>query len=245
MRKSREIRWKIDAKYTAETMPLDRLAEYLRHLATMLGEPHHLHLLKMETASANAVLRMDGEAVERVRQRGREIRRGIAPSEAMDSYRVVNTMLGEDDGKATLFDGTAEIIPFPGEPLALAEATPIVVPTVHQQGHIDGELIKVGGEKDWVPVQIVPLGSARITGCFAKKPLAKKLGNHLFEAVRLYGRGRWKRTEGGQWELDKFWIDEFDTLFAAPLPSVVAALRSVKTHWRRNPVADILRDVNG
>jgi hypothetical protein len=242
MRKSREIRWKIDAKYTAETMPLDRLAEYLSHLAKMLGEPHHLHLLKMETASANAVLRMDGDAVERVRQRGREIRRGIAPSEAMESYRAVNVMLGEDNGKATLLDGTAEIIPFPGE-IATLEALPVVVPTVHQQGHIDGELIKVGGERDWVPIQARPLGGTKITGCYAKKALAKKLGNHLYESVRLYGRGRWKRTER-QWELDNFWIDEFDLLSAAPLPSVVAALRSVKTHWIKNPVANILRDEN-
>jgi hypothetical protein len=114
MSASREIRWKIDASYTAETMPLDRLAEYLKHLATMLGEPQHLHLIKMETASANAVLRVDGESVEHVRRRGDEVRRGTAPREAMESYRVINIMLQQDKGRATLYEGDAEIIPFRG-----------------------------------------------------------------------------------------------------------------------------------
>jgi hypothetical protein len=34
----REIRWKIDGEFTAETMPLDRLADYLKELAIMLGQ---------------------------------------------------------------------------------------------------------------------------------------------------------------------------------------------------------------
>ncbi len=240
MSTTREFRWKIDAGFTAETMPLDRLAEYLKHLAAMLGEPQHLHLIKMESASANAVLRVDAVMVEHVRQRGGELRRGIAPREAMDSYRAINAMLQEDKGTATLYDGDAEIIPFPG----VGAEQPIVVPSVQQQGHLDGQLIKVGGEKAWVPVQLVPLGDARITGCYAKKDLAKKMGSHLFEPVRLYGRGKWNRNEQGQWEIDRFWIDHFDTLSAEPLPVVVAALRGVKTDWHKTPIADILNDEN-
>jgi hypothetical protein len=34
----RIIRWKIDGSFTAETMPLGRLAEYLKELVTLLGE---------------------------------------------------------------------------------------------------------------------------------------------------------------------------------------------------------------
>lgn len=242
MSTGREIRWKINATYTADTMPLDRLAEYLKHLAGMLGRPEHLHLIRMETASANAILRVDVDSIEHIRQRSNEVRRGIAPREAMESYRAINVMLQQDNGRATLYDDGAEIIPFPGleEPAEQA----IAVPSVQQQGHIDGQLIKVGGEKPWVPVQLVPLGEPRITGCYARKALAKKMGSHLFEPVRLYGRGRWSRTEEGRWKIDKFLIDEFDTLSADPLPSVVASLRSVKTNWHKTPVADILDEEN-
>jgi hypothetical protein len=239
MSMSREIRLKIDASYTAETMPLDRLADYLKHLAGMLGEPHHLHLIKMETASANAVLRVDEEAVEHIRRRGSEVRRGIAPREAMDSYREFNSMLQQDKGTATLYEGDAQIIPFPG---AGAQPQPVVVPSVMQQGHLDGELIKVGGQKPWVPIQLVPMGDARLSGCYARKALAKRMGNHLYEPVRLYGRGRWNRTEQGRWDLDHFWVDNFETLSSETLPSVVAALRGVKTDWHPTPVADILSD---
>jgi hypothetical protein len=244
MSATREIRWKIDAAYTADTMPLDRLADYLKHLAGMLGEAQHLHLIKMENASANAVFRVDVQSIERVRQRGSEVRRGTAPLEAMESYRAINAMLQEDRGKATLYEGDAEIIPFPGMGELAAEPQALVVPSVQQQGHLDGQLIKVGGEKPWVPVQLVPLGGEKITGCYAKKALAKKMGSHLFEPVRLYGRGKWRRTDRGNWEVDKFWIDEFDTLSTESLPSVVAALRNVKTEWHKTPIADIIKDEN-
>ena len=240
MNKAREIRWKIDARFTADTMPLDRLAEYLKHLAVILGDAQHLHLIKMENASANAILRVDGDSIEHIRQRSGEVRRGLAPREAMESYRSINIMLQEDNGSAKLFDGDAEIIPFPG-----GEAEPdVVAPIVQQQGHLDGELIKVGGEKPWVPVQLLPMGGTRISGCYARKALAKRMGNHLYEPVRLYGRGRWKRSQQGNWDIDGFWIDNFETLSNEPLPNVIANLRSIKTDWHPAPIADILNDEN-
>jgi hypothetical protein len=69
-----ELRWKIDGKYTAETMPLARLAEYLRELATMLGESKGLHLLKVETSSAVPILRLDTPSYEQVTRRAFEAR---------------------------------------------------------------------------------------------------------------------------------------------------------------------------
>jgi len=234
-KKLRELRWKIDA-YSADTMPLDRLADYLSELAKMLGDAEHLHLIKVDTGSTVPVLKVDDEAVDRVKQRAEDVKRGIAPVAVMQSYRRINIMLRHDKGKATLWDGTAEIIPFPGyqEPDDLLSG-------VLQRGSLDGQLEKIGGAKSWVPVQLRSLEGGRVSGCYAKKSLAKELGGHLFEPVRLFGRGRWTRTDAGQWVLDKFSIETFERLNSDPLGDVVAALRSIKADWRPNPVAQILK----
>ena len=232
--KRHEFRWKIDA-YSADTMPLDRLAEYLAELADMLGDAEHLHLLKVETSSTVPVLRVDDEAVERVRQRAIDVQRGIAPVAIMQSYRRINLMLRKDKAKATLFEGNAEIIPFPGnqEPNDLLNG-------VMQRGTLDGQLEKIGGANAWVPVKLRSIEGGTVTGCSAKKGLAKELANHLFEPVRLFGRGRWTRTASGQWVLEKFSVETFERLSGDTLGQVVNALRAVKADWRPNPVAEIL-----
>lgn len=112
---------------------------------------------------------------------------------------------------------------------------------VQQRGSLDGILQKVGGVKEWVPVHLRTMDEITVTGCYARRQVAKLLGAHLFEEVRLHGRGRWSRTDSGQWVLDRFWVDTFDVLDDAPLPTVIGNLRALKVRWQKKPVADILR----
>lgn len=236
MSKRHEFRWKIDA-FSADTMPLDRLAEYLSELAGMLGDAQHLHLLKVETSSTVPVLRVDDEAVVRVRQRASEIARGIASVPVMQSYRRINQMLRKDDAKAVLCEDGAEIIPFPGK----QEAEDLLSGVI-QRGSLDGHLEKIGGARPQVPVKLRSMEGSTISGCYAPKALAKQLGAHLFEPVRVFGKGRWTRTAGGQWLLERFTIETFDRLSAEPLGQVVSALRAVRAEWAENPIARILDD---
>lgn len=229
-----EFKWKIDA-YSADTMPLDRLAEYLSELASMLGDAKHLHLIKVETSSTVPVLHIDAEAVERVRQRAMDVKRGTAPVGVMQSYRRINDMLRKDKATATLVEKGAEIIPFPGR----AEPQDLLT-GILQRGSIDGQLEKIGGSRPWVPVKLRSLDGVPVTNCYAKKGLAKALGAHLFEPVRLHGLGRWARTASGHWVLNKFSIETFERLSADSLSDVITALRALKVGWRENPVAEIL-----
>jgi len=48
-----EYRFKIDA-YTPDTMPMSRLAEYMRELSEMLGEPSAVHFERLEPGSTAA-----------------------------------------------------------------------------------------------------------------------------------------------------------------------------------------------
>lgn len=233
MAEPREHRFKIDA-YSVETMPLLRLIEYLRELATVLGENNAIHLVDIEDGSTVPVLKIDDETRERVYQRAAEVRRGIAPREAMLGYRRLNQMLRQDRGIGSLYEkGVAEIIPFPGK-----EELPGSISGIQQQGTLDGKLLKVGGKGKWVPVQL-QTPDETITGCSALRNTAKEMALHLFDDIRLYGRGSWTRTEGGDWILERFLVDNFEPLNPEPLPNVVASLRAIRANWRLNPIAGI------
>lgn len=230
---SREIRWKIDA-YTAETMPLDRLADYMKELAALLGEPSKLHLIRVDSSSTVPVLRVDDDAVERLRQRSDDIRTGRATPAVMQHYRKINRMLREDDTGAALYDGEAQIIPFPGK-----NEPPPILSGLRQQSALDGILLRIGGAKKQVPIQLRTIEDETISHCYAVRSLAKQMGHHLFEPMRLYGRGRWLRTVGGTWEMEDFYVDSFELLSNDPLPYVVAALRSIRSDWSADPIASI------
>src|SRR5690348_14788689 len=101
MTKYREFRWKIGA-YTAETMPFERLLEYLGELRKMLGESEHLHLIKVDSSSTAPVFHVDNdEAAARIEARALAIRTGTAPKEARQSFRKINGMLREDKTDAS------------------------------------------------------------------------------------------------------------------------------------------------
>lgn len=52
-----------------------------------------MHLLKVESISTVTVLRVDPDAAPIVRQRAVEVKGGMAPVAAMQSYRRINQML--------------------------------------------------------------------------------------------------------------------------------------------------------
>lgn len=234
MSEFREFKWKIDA-YSAETMPLERLLEYLRELAIMLDAGKTLHLIRVDSGSTQPIFKVDTENAPGIQARAKAIRIGIAPREALQSYRRINKMLREDATKAVLCEDSTEIIPFPG----IEEEPPQPITGIRQQGAMDGKLVRVGGHRDWVPLLLEAPDETSLTGFWAKRPLAKEIGKHLFETLRLYGQGRWNRSEDGDWRLDHFTVNDFEPIGDEPLPSVVAALRAVKAKWPSDPLAEL------
>ena len=230
----REFRWKIGA-YSAETMPLERLLEYLRELSIMLEAGQELHLVRVDSSSTEPVFKVDPKVAPGVQARARAVRTGIAPRAALRSYRRINKMLREDATSAVLCEDSAEIIPFPG----IEEEPPHAITGIREQGAMDGRLVRVGGHRDWVPLLLEAPNESSLTGFWAKRPLAKEIGKHLFETLRLYGQGRWNRSEEGDWRLDHFTVNDFETIGDEPLPDVVAALRSVRARWPKDPIAEL------
>src|SRR5882724_5586855 len=111
-----EYRFESEA-YTPETIPMARLAEYMRELANILGEPAAVHFNRLEAGSTVLVSNIEREAVPKVRQRTMAVRRREGPSEGLRAYKAINKLLREDNGVGFLKDGRpdgATIIRFPG-----------------------------------------------------------------------------------------------------------------------------------
>ncbi len=109
-----EYRYIIDA-FTPDTLPMARLAEYMRELAVLLGEPERVHFDRLVRGSAVLISKIDQPAVTRVSQRLHGLRDGSAPEDVRKAFRQLDTMLAADNavGRLEGQDG-ADIIEFPG-----------------------------------------------------------------------------------------------------------------------------------
>ena len=111
--------------------------------------------------------------------------------------------------------------------------------TIHQSGELVGEINRIGGSKDIVHITINSEGND-ISNINVNRSLAKYLGKHLFEQIKLYGNGKWERDVEGVWNLIAFTVHRFDILEEIPLSQTVLKLRGLKGEWGKNALSEIL-----
>jgi len=229
-----EYRFRIDA-YTPDTMPMARLAEYMAELSRMLGERDAVHFRRLAVGSTVLIHRIEREAVPKVRARIAHVRAGDGPSEAVRAYESINRLLRDDDAIAVLRDKEHRgiIIRFPGR-----EETQEEFASVKQYGSIDGVVTWVGGSDETAHVTLETEGQ-QVSRIYTTRDIAKALGKHLFEPVRLHGRGRWERDSEGIWRLIDFKTESFEPLDDAPLSAVVSQLRTVPLEWSGDAYSEL------
>ena len=97
-----EFRFEIPA-FTPDTMPIDRLMEYIQQVTILLGDPGEVHLLGIERASTQPVFGVSRTASARVRGRISEVRAGGGSDRRRAAFLQVQRMVEEDgDGPALL-----------------------------------------------------------------------------------------------------------------------------------------------
>jgi hypothetical protein len=230
--------FRIDA-WTPETLPMVRLAEYATCLAKLMGSEAHVHLLKVRRGSAVPEIAIDLTAEPKVRQRLSLVNTADAPDDIKSNWNKVNALLREDNACAVLrVKHGATILEFPGRKTSLSEEV-----IVHEQGELDGVVIRVGGKDSSVPVWLQGEGGEKLE-CNATREIAKQLAQYLFEdPVRVAGNAKWRRTKERVWELAGFDIKSFELLDQTPLNELVTTLRAIETEWSsmEDPQAELRR----
>lgn len=214
--------FRIDA-WKPETLPMARLAEYLVKLSTMFGHKEHVHFMQVRKGSAIPEIAVDHEAAPKVAARLRLVGTPEAPQELKRANQEINRMLREDNASAVLkIKRGGSVLVFPGKKTPLAEEV-----IVHEQGNLDGFVIRVGGKDDSVPVWIEGEGKV-IYKCQTNRDIARQLAAHLFDRpVRVTGSGQWCRTPERKWELEDFKIKSFEILDDRPLEEIINNLRQI------------------
>ena len=234
----REYRFQIDA-FTPQTIPMSRLAEYLKDLATVFGQEKNVHLSKIEGGSTVPVVLIEWEAEPKVRERLKAIKHKEAPVEALDAAKDIDRKLAEDNAKAAIIDpvGT-KIISFPGR----ERATKLEFGPISQPGVFQGVPIRIGGENDPVPVHLEDGQQKYIV--LARRALAKDMAPYLFtNVIRVEGSGRWVRHADGEWEMLAFHATTFRLIDDKDIRSSVAELREIPASWKNldDPLAALER----
>jgi len=241
-----ELVFRIDA-FTPDTIPMARLADYMAALAGLLGNPAGVHFVRLEAGSLGLVQRVERPHRPAVVARLASLSRGEPAADVLRAYRKLDDLLAAD-GATGLLDaqeGSELQIAFPGA----ERPQPRAYGVVRQAGALDGIPIRVGGPGEMVPVHLQRLGEGdRFWTCQAPRPLARRIAQHLFEAVlRLRGEGSWRREPGGVWRLQRFVASDFEVLDDSPLGVVVERLRAVPNDgWRgvEDPFA-LLEELRG
>jgi hypothetical protein len=216
---------------------MSRLAEYLRDLATMLGQEKSVHFVKVEPGSTVPVVRVEWEAEPKVRERVRLVKNREAPDEAMKAAKDIDNRLAQDNARGVLIDPAgAKIIKFPGRD----NLTKLVYGPINQPGTFQGVPIKVGGENDPVPLHLEDGKNKYIV--LVKRSLAKEIAQYLFSAlIRVDGVGRWIRHGDGEWEMLSFHAQTYRLIHDGDIRSDVDHLRKINADWKNldDPLAEL------
>jgi hypothetical protein len=240
----RERKFKIDV-FTPDTLPMERLAEYMLQFAKLLGEPERVHFVEVGTGSAVLRARVEEVADPKVAQRLADASRGQGDPTALKAIQALDDMLANDNAVGQLLDeGGAEIITFQGR----NRPKPLEYGPFREDGVLEGIVIRVGGSGKGTSVPIWLQDRQTVhKSCTAHRPQARKLAGHLYGGLlRVSGTGSWIRLSTGAWLMRSFEIKSFDALDDTPLADVIKQLQGIDgADWGDDPIADLKRIRSG
>jgi hypothetical protein len=215
--------------YAPETMPLNRLMEYLNHLSVVLGSPGDLHLVGIERGSTRPVLAMRHDIAHRARNNARAVAEGGGSATRREAFNNIRRMVAEDGGETAILKAPkgAVILKFPSA--AMGEDQ--VVNSLRQHTSIEGTLVRIGGIGDNAQLLIQEMDGTVIAGSAASRPLAQEMARLIYHPLRVNGDATWHRTEEGKWKITRLLVQSYAPLDERELGEVVAELRAVKIKW--------------
>ena len=193
MTKEEEICLAVDA-FTPDTLPMARLAVYLREFSLLLGNDAYVHLSKVKAGSANIVAYSEPQATPKIKNRINEVLIGAAPKPAMKAHRAIDDLLAEDNAIGHISIGSTTVIEFPGRRRAAREQ----IGPVRRNTTIEGQIFSIGGKDDTINVHL--RNGDKEYRCEVGVDLARKLlGYFRGGKVRIFGACDWYR-------IDSHWV---------------------------------------
>jgi len=239
------LQFKIDG-FTPETLPMERLAAYISELAALFSNNERVHFDKVKKGSALLQAWVEAPAAPKIRQRVSVADSPDAPEDVARAYRNLNQMLREDNSSGVLRRPKgATILKFPGKKAPIIQTFRVV-----EVGTIEGQVIRIGGIDETVPIWIQDRQGNIIKNCHTRnRQTAKELAKHyLGPYVRLEGSGKWLRNQDEKWDLEEFTVNSFEVLDDVPLAEAVSAVRAVKDNaWNEyeDPEAELRKVQKG
>jgi hypothetical protein len=213
--------------YSPTTIPMARLADYMKLLAELLGEQDGVHFKDLEKGSTVLCAAVEGPAQPKVKERLHRARYADSSDDEIESKVVakINAALRRDNatGRITTNGQKADVIKFPGRDRKVPqEVGPFSRPTV-----LDGVLVRIGGTDDTAHGALEDR-ELRHWKFEMQRPMAIQVAKYLYgRPMRLSGLGRWMRSEDGEWVLKSFRVKDFELLEEKSLSSTVQKLRDL------------------
>lgn len=215
-----------------DDMPLDKLAEYLKEFALILGKDNQPVLSSVDEGSILLCAKIPGHKQSHVEQRLLDAQRGDTQS-GVSKYLIRLEAMMLDDGitKADFLNPQQQVL------VSLQAANEPVLYSVSQTGEVDGEITGVMGADDTMHITLKEWGG-RIVKLVADVRTGRELGHHLRTgSVRLYAHGQWNRTDAG-WKPDpkKCFVDRFEVLDESGVVEIFNELRAIPGNgWATEP----------
>lgn len=225
MEKREVLQFKIDG-FTPDTLPMERLAQYIGELSQLLAHTERVHFDKVRKGSAVLQAWVEPQVAPGVRDRIQKAGSPDAPADISRAYRNLNRMLRENNASGVLKkEKGATIIKFPGK-----NSPPIQTFRVVEASAIDGIIIRVGGIDESVPIWVQDRAGDVHKNCHTRnRSTAKELAKYyLGPIVRIVGTGKWLRGDDEAWQLDEFTVDSFEPLTDSVLAESAEAVRRIK-----------------
>ena len=221
--------------FTPDTLPMNRLAQYLAELAKMFGHTEHTHFLKVTSGSAKLHTTVEPVDAPKVSSRLEAVRLGDGPKDAMAGKRGLEELLANDNaaGKLIEVETGRVVVPFIGRD----RVKPLLFPPFREDTYIDGQLVSIGG-RDKTAHAILQDGELTHSGVTMSRELARELAPLLYGPIlRLFGNGRFERQTDGIWKMSDFRTDRYVELDQRSVLETLAKVRTIPRNGLMSPDA--------
>jgi hypothetical protein len=223
-------------KRDPDRIPMDRLAEYLRLFADLIGSENHPVFKGIKKASTGLKAKLEVERLPHVHARFDLIRTDSASRPAKIAA-ALESYLGEDGiNEAQLLDSNSNVVHlFRGLKPTIEE-----VARVYQESTVDGVVTGMVGADDTMHLHLRSVTSQDLRFIVRDENLARELLSYFRKGIlRLTVQGTWIRSgQGWQPEVNKCRVHSFIALDETPITEIFREFAKISENgWKtvKNP----------